>query len=72
MDDQGIAWMIAGGRRETPDQRRMRMHRMTLAESAAARPVRWSSLRERLAAAMTSPTVEPRDPRAPALDCCPA
>ena len=72
MNDQSIAWMIAGGQRETPDQRRMRTHRIALAERATARPARLTVLREWLAAAMTAPTVDRRDQRAPALDCCPA
>jgi len=72
MDDQSIAWMIAGGQKETPEDRRMRAHRVALAESAPSRPARWSTLRQRLAAVVASPTTDRRDQGAPALDCCPA
>ena len=72
MNDQSIAWMISGGQRETPEDRRMRLHRIALAESAPTRPAVWSSLRERIAAAVARPTMDRREQRALALDCCPA
>jgi hypothetical protein len=69
--DQGIAWMIAGGRRETPEGQRMRNHRIALAESRPSQPARWSTVRARLAAAAIA-TVDRRTERAIPLDCCPA
>ena len=72
MNDHGIAWMIAGGQRETPEDRRMRQHRIALAEHARTRPAAWSTVRQRIAAAVARPTMDRRDERAPALDCCPA
>ena len=61
MNDQSIAWMIAGGQTETPEERRMRAHRLALAESTPSRPARWSILRQRFAAAVASPATDLRE-----------
>ena len=70
MNDQSIAWMIAGGQRETAADRRMRAHRVALAESVPSRPDRFSTVRQRITAAIAGATR--RDERPLALDCCPA
>ena len=53
MDEHGIAWMISGGiRSESPEDRRMRHHRIDLSESRAPRGDRWLAIRERIAAVL--------------------
>ena len=70
INDNGIAWMIAGGAREgSRDDQRQLLHRIAFAES---RPSRADELRRRIAG-----IVGIRDDAPPALgalstDCCPA
>lgn len=69
LNDNGIAWMIAGGLREgTRDDQRQLLHRIALAESA---PSRTHALRRRIAGFVG---VRPQAPTAMSLatDCCPA
>ena len=73
MNDQGIAWMIGGGTRtESPEDRRMRQHRIALAESAGPRPDVWLRLRQRVADGFAGRTVRPETAPAIAADCCAA
>lgn len=69
LNDNGIAWMIAGGVREASrDDQRQLLHRLALAESRLSRA---DILRRRLAAIIG---VRPEAPTARPLatDCCPA
>ena len=69
LNDNGIAWMIAGGVREqTREDQRQVLHRLALAEST---PSRVDALRRRIAGVVG---VRPEAPSAIALatDCCPA
>ena len=69
LNDNGIAWMIAGGVREASheDQRQL-LHRIALAECT---PSRTDALRRRLVAILGA---RPEAPTARSLapDCCPA
>jgi hypothetical protein len=71
MNDNGIAWMIAGGvRAESDEDRRQRVQRLELARSTPGRDDNRLSLRERIAA-----IVGPSDRRPSgslSADCCPA
>ncbi len=69
LNDNGIAWMIAGGvREETRDDQRQLLHRLALAES---RPSRADALRRRIAGIVG---IRPEGSAAFGLatDCCPA
>ena len=68
INDNGIAWMIAGRLHdESLDDRRQLMHRIALAES---RPSRADALRRRIAGIVG---VRAERPAASlATDCCPA
>ena len=67
MNEQGIAWMIAGGTHDdSPEERRQRAQRRAL---AASQPER-SGLRERLAGLITGRAS--RSAAAVSSDCCPA
>jgi hypothetical protein len=61
MNEQGIAWMVAGGHHDpSPEELRYRALRRALSETRPARP----TLRERIAAAFgAAPTTRP------AADC---
>lgn len=73
MHDRGIAWMIAGGGRdESPEDRRMRPHRIAITESAPSRPATWDLFRRRVAAVIADRNAAPTDTRTLATDCCPA
>lgn len=73
MNDQSIAWMIAGGRpNETPEEQRMRTHRRALAESTPSRADGWRLFRQRIVAAIGGRTAERTHGTALASDCCPA
>lgn len=51
MEDHGIAWMIAGGRRaESAEDQRQRLHRVALAQSTPSRGDTLLRLRERIGA----------------------
>ena len=68
LNDNGIAWMIAGGvRNETLDDQRQVLHRIALAEST---PSRADALRRRIAGIVG---VRAEGPAATlSTDCCPA
>ena len=69
LNDNGIAWMIAGGvREETRDDHRQLLRRLALAER---RPSRADALRRRIAGIVG---IRPEGSPALALatDCCPA
>ncbi len=72
MNDQGIAWMIAGGaRHDSPEDRRMRTHRIAIAESRSSRGDVWPRLQQRVAGVIARRTME-RQPVALTADCCTA
>jgi hypothetical protein len=72
MSDQGIAWMIAGGaRHDSPEDRRMQMHRIAIAQSASSRGDTWLPLRQRVAGVFARRAGE-RKPVALTTDCCTA
>ncbi len=72
MDEHGIAWMIAGGTRtESPEDRRMRQHRIALAESRSRGPSRLAGLRGRVAAlSALRPVASSAGGPSLAADCC--
>ena len=68
LNDNGIAWMIAGGLRdETLDDQRQNLHRIALAES---RPSRIDVLRRRIAGIVGERAEGPAATLS--TDCCPA
>ena len=70
LNDNGIAWMIAGGvRDETRDDQRQLMHRIALAEST---PSRAHALRRRIAGIVGVRADAPGATAAMSTDCCPA
>ena len=69
LNDNGIAWMIAGGARDQgSDDQRQLQHRLALAQST---PSRADALRRRIASIVGS---RPQGSAAVGLatDCCPA
>jgi hypothetical protein len=69
LNDNGIAWMIAGGTRDqTRDDQRQLLHRLALAEST---PSRGDALRRRIAA-IVGGRAEGSAAMTLATDCCPA
>ena len=69
LNDNGIAWMIAGGvREETRDDQRQLLHRLALAQN---RPSRTDALRRRIVGIVG---IRPAGSAALGLatDCCPA
>ena len=70
LNDNGIAWMIAGGvRHETREDHRQVLHRLALAEST---PSRADSLRRRIAGIVGVRAEAPSALVAMSTDCCPA
>lgn len=70
LNDNGIAWMIAGGvREETRDDQRQLLHRIALAESA---PSRADGLRRRIAGIVGVRAEAPLATGSLSTDCCPA
>lgn len=73
MNDQGIAWMIAGGvRAESAEDRRQRLHRLEIANSADPRMYTLPRLRERIAAIVGGSPAASTDNATLSADCCPA
>ena len=69
LNDNGIAWMIAGGvRDETRDDQRQLLHRIALSEST---PSRADALRRRIAG-IVGGRAEVPSAVSLATDCCPA
>lgn len=69
LNDNGIAWMIAGGLREqTREDERQLLHRLALADGT---PSRAGALRRRIAGIVGVRAAAPRA-MALATDCCPA
>ena len=67
MQENGIAWMIAGGvRAVSAEDRRQRLHRLALAESKPPRGATLAQLRRRIAAIVGG------DSGQVSTDCCPA
>ena len=67
MQENGIAWMIAGGvRAVSAEDRRQRLHRLALAESKPSRRQTLVQLRQRIAAIVGT------DSQRVSADCCPA
>jgi hypothetical protein len=70
LNDNGIAWMIAGGmREETRDDQRQLLHRLALANST---PSRADALRRRIAGIVGVRAEGRSDLGAMSTDCCPA
>lgn len=69
LNDNGIAWMIAGGVRETRDDQRQLLHRLALAEST---PSRADTLRRRIAGMVGFRPEAPAAIGTLSTDCCPA
>jgi len=70
LNDNGIAWMIAGGMRaETRDDQRQLLHRLALASST---PSRADGLRRRIAGIVGVHAQAPIAAGAMSTDCCPA
>jgi hypothetical protein len=73
MNDNGIAWMIAGGvHAECDEDRRQRLHRVAIAHSNASRGHTIVRLRERIAAMVAPRLVARTDTGSLSADCCPA
>ena len=71
VNENGIAWMIAGGvRADSAEDRRQRLHRAEIAHAAAPRGDVLLRLRQRVAA-MIDPRIDAR-PAVVSADCCPA
>jgi len=69
-NDNGIAWMIAGGvRDETRDDQRQLLHRIALSEST---PSRADALRRRIAGIVGNRAEVPSAVGSMSTDCCPA
>lgn len=70
LNDNGIAWMIAGGmREETRDDQRQVLHRLALANST---PSRADALRRRVAGIVGVRAETPSALGAMSTECCPA
>lgn len=70
LNDNGIAWMIAGGaREETRDDQRQLLHRLALANST---PSRADGLRRWIAEIVGTRAEAPSALVAMSTDCCPA
>ena len=73
MNDNGIAWMIAGGvHAESAEDRRQRLHRIAIAHSRPARGDTIVRLRERIAAIVAPRSVVRAETGSLSTDCCPA
>jgi hypothetical protein len=78
MEDNGIAWMIAGGlRAQSAEDQRQRFHRLELARRPAETPAILLEIRRRIAANRIAAILEGRwVPSAstiePCMDGCPA
>ena len=71
MNEQGIAWMIAGGvRAESGEGQRQRIHRLAIANSNASTGGTLHGLRQRIDAVVGS--VRRTDSPTLTADCCPA
>lgn len=70
INDNGIAWMIAGGVRSfTRDDQRNVLHRIALSEST---PSRADALRRRIAGIVGDRSEVPSAIGSMSTDCCPA
>ena len=70
INDNGIAWMIAGGVREqTREDQRQALHRIALSEST---PSRADALRRRIAGIVGGRAEVPCAIGSLSADCCPA
>jgi hypothetical protein len=78
MNDNGIAWMIAGGvRAESAEDQRQRLHRVAIAGDRHATNDMLLAVRQRINALRIAAMIEgrplPQADSAPiATDCCPA
>jgi hypothetical protein len=73
MNDNGIAWMIAGGvRAESAEDQRQRLHRVAIAEGTTSQGDTILRLRERIAAMVAPRSVSRTDSGSLSPDCCPA
>ncbi len=69
LNDNGIAWMIAGGHEATGDDQRQLLHRIALAEGT---PSRADAVRRRIARIIGDRVDAPATFGALSTDCCPA
>jgi hypothetical protein len=73
MNDNGIAWMIAGGvRAESAEDQRQRLHRVAIAHSSDARGDTLLRFRERIGAIVGARSLDAADAGTLSADCCPA
>lgn len=73
MNDNGIAWMIAGGvHAQSAEDQRQRQHRVAIAQDPAPRGDTLLRLRARVAAIVGSRSVAHADNGTLSADCCPA
>ena len=73
LNDNGIAWMIAGGQRaeSVEDQRQVR-HRIAVAEGRPSRVDQLLHVRQRIAAIVGGRDDQPSAVGTLSADCCPA
>ena len=72
MNENGIAWMIAGGvHAQSAEDQRQRQHRVAIAESSKARGDTLLRLRERIGAIVGARSLRAADSGTLSADCCP-
>ena len=73
MNDQGIAWMIAGGvRAESAEDQRQRLHRLAIANSAGSRGPALQRVRGRIGAIVGARSSRASGSGTLSTECCPA
>jgi hypothetical protein len=73
MNDNGIAWMIAGGvRAESAEDQRQRFHRLTIANSTESRGDTLQRLLGRIGAIVGARSLSAADTGNLSADCCAA
>jgi hypothetical protein len=73
LNDNGIAWMIAGGQSaESREDQRQLLHRIALAESRPSRGANLFQLRQRIAAAVGGGSEALAGAGVLSADCCAA
>jgi hypothetical protein len=73
MNDQSIAWMIAGGvRAESAEDQRQRLHRLAIANSTGSRGDTLQRVRERIGAIVGARSLVAANNGTLSADCCAA
>ena len=73
MNDNGIAWMIAGGvRAESAEDQRQRLHRLAIANDSGSPGDTLQHVRERIAAVVGARPFRAPDRGTLTTECCPA